>query len=54
MEIKYIFDNAKDLVDKEVNLNGWIRNHRPQKSLVLLIFLMELVLNIYKLFMIIL
>ena len=32
MEIKYIFDNAKDLVDKEVNLNGWIRNHRPQKK----------------------
>lgn len=32
MEIKYIFDNAKDLVDKEVNLNGWIRNHRPQKE----------------------
>ena len=32
MEIKYIFDNAKDLVDKEVILNGWIRNHRPQKE----------------------
>ena len=32
MEIKYIFDNAKDLVDKEVILKGWIRNHRPQKE----------------------
>ena len=25
--IKYIFDNAKDLVDKEVILNGLIRNN---------------------------
>ena len=32
MEIKYIFDNAKDLENKEVILNGWIRNHRPQKE----------------------
>ncbi len=32
MEIKYIFDNAKDLENKKVILNGWIRNHRPQKE----------------------
>ena len=32
MEIKYIIDNYKKLIDKEVEVSGWIRNHRPQKE----------------------
>ena len=32
MDLKEIFENSKDLVNKEVELNGWIRNHRRQKE----------------------
>lgn len=32
MEIKYLLENINDLLGKNVELNGWIRNHRPQKE----------------------
>lgn len=32
MEIKYIIDNSKKLIDKDIEVSGWIRNHRPQKE----------------------
>ena len=32
MDLKELFENSKDLVNKEVELNGWIRNHRRQKE----------------------
>ncbi len=32
MEIKYIIENSKKMLDKKVEVSGWIRNHRPQKE----------------------
>ena len=32
MELKELFTKIKDLENKEVTVNGWIRNHRPQKD----------------------
>jgi len=32
MDLKEIFDNIDTLVNKEVEVNGWIRNHRRQKD----------------------
>ena len=32
MDLKELFDGIKDHVDKDVTLQGWIRNHRKQKE----------------------
>ena len=32
MEIKYIIENSKKMLDKKVEVSGWIRNHRSQKE----------------------
>lgn len=32
MEVKELFEKYKELLDKEVTLKGWIRNHRKQKE----------------------
>ncbi len=32
MELNKLFTNKDELINKEVELNGWIRNHRPQKE----------------------
>ena len=32
MDLRDLFLNIKDYVGKEVNLSGWIRNHRKQKE----------------------
>ena len=32
MDIKTICENEKQYVDKQINLKGWIRNHRKQKE----------------------
>ncbi len=32
MNIKEVFDKKNDLLNKEVTISGWIRNHRPQKE----------------------
>lgn len=32
MDLKKLFLNIKDYIGKEVNLSGWIRNHRKQKE----------------------
>ncbi len=32
MDLKELFENIENLVNKEVELNGWIRNHRRQKE----------------------
>ena len=32
MTIKEILDNKEKYLDKEIVVNGWIRNHRPQKE----------------------
>ncbi len=32
MTIKELLKDEKKYEDKEVKLNGWIRNHRPQKE----------------------
>ncbi len=32
MDLKNIWSNYEELIDKEVIVNGWIRNHRPQKE----------------------
>ncbi len=32
MNIKEIFDNAKEYLNKEITVSGWIRNHRAQKE----------------------
>ena len=32
MEIRKIYENISEYMDKEVNLKGWIRNHRKQKE----------------------
>lgn len=32
MELSKLFTNKNELINKEVELNGWIRNHRPQKE----------------------
>lgn len=49
IDVKKLYE--KDHVGKEVILQGWIRSHRKQKNLDLLIFMMELVLNQSKLYM---
>ncbi|MBP5242512.1 MAG: asparagine--tRNA ligase, partial [Clostridia bacterium] len=33
MDIKELFDNREEYLGKEVTLNGWVRNHRKQKSM---------------------
>ncbi len=38
MEIKKIYDNVKEYIDKEVILEGWIRNHRKQKEFAFIDF----------------
>ena len=53
MDVKDLYEKLSDYMNKEIVLQGWIRNHRKQKELVLLIFLMVLVLNMYKLYMMI-
>ena len=30
MYLKEVFDKKDELLDKEIKVNGWIRNHRPQ------------------------
>ena len=32
MYLKEVFDKKDELLDKEIKVNGWIRNHRPQKE----------------------
>ena len=32
MVIKEILDKKEELIDKEITVSGWIRNHRPQKE----------------------
>ena len=32
MVIKEILDKKDELIDKEITVSGWIRNHRPQKE----------------------
>ena len=32
MYLKEVFDKKNELLDKEIKVNGWIRNHRPQKE----------------------
>ena len=32
MYLKKVFDKKDELLDKEIKVNGWIRNHRPQKE----------------------
>lgn len=32
MDIKELYERAEELVDKEVQVEGWIRNHRKQKE----------------------
>ena len=32
MYLKEIFDKKNELLDKEIKVHGWIRNHRPQKE----------------------
>lgn len=32
MDIKELLENSKNLVNQEVEINGWIRNHRRQKD----------------------
>ncbi len=32
MYLKEVFDKKDKLLDKEIKVNGWIRNHRPQKE----------------------
>src|SRR5574344_2904571 len=32
MELVKIFNNINNYVDKEIEINGWIRNHRKQKE----------------------
>ena len=49
MEIKELY--LKNYLGQDVKINGWIRSHRKQAHFGLLIFLMVLVLNLFKLFM---
>ena len=32
MSVKEILNNEKEYIDKEIEIKGWIRNHRPQKE----------------------
>ena len=32
MYLKEVFDKKDELLNKEIKVNGWIRNHRPQKE----------------------
>ena len=32
MYLKEVFDKKNELLDKEIKVHGWIRNHRPQKE----------------------
>ena len=48
LDLRDIFANEKEYIDKEVTVQGWIR-----KNLVLLISVMVQLSHIYKLFMII-
>ena len=32
MSVKEIFKNSKEYLNKEITVEGWIRNHRPQKE----------------------
>ena len=32
MDLRDLFLNIKDYVDKEIKIEGWIRNHRDQKT----------------------
>ena len=32
MEIKSIYDSYKKLLDKDIEVKGWIRKHRKQKA----------------------
>lgn len=32
MTVKEILNNEKEYIDKEIEIKGWIRNHRPQKE----------------------
>jgi len=32
MDVKELFEQKESYMDKEVTLNGWIRNHRKQKE----------------------
>ena len=33
MEVKKIYDSYKELIDKEIEVDGWIRKHRKQKEI---------------------
>lgn len=32
LDVKDLYDGIKDYMDKEVTLQGWIKNHRKQKE----------------------
>ena len=32
LDLRDIFANEKEYIDKEVTVQGWIRNHRKQKE----------------------
>ena len=32
MDIKKLIIDAEKYLDKEIEINGWIKNHRPQKE----------------------
>ena len=32
MELKKLYEDIENYVDQEIELNGWIRNHRKQKE----------------------
>ena len=32
LDVKELYDGIKDYMDKEVTLQGWIKNHRKQKE----------------------
>ena len=32
MDVKDLYEKEKDYIEKEVTIEGWIRNHRKQKE----------------------
>ena len=53
IDVKDIVMDLEKYMGEKIVIDGWVRNHRNKKNLVLLILVMELVLKLFNLFMII-
>lgn len=50
IEIKDLYENKENFIDKEIEVGGWVRSIRDSKTFGFIVLMMELALNHYRLF----